>query len=227
MRYNPCKTTTWNDQVLCCLEILNHDGQFLKFLFQIYRCVSDLVIPVFIPIVRVGKCQIHFFCKNIEVECAVRRNPLTHIVEPHFTEWLSFEVKLYNWRKVVGGFRVGERELWSSNLICIRTLQWKTRHPFHQVWKTARTELISFLRHTDDNVREVTCDWNLKKFPTKFLEICRSSVLNNEELEVDSCSKLWSLGWSFQNLSFKFKVREHAYQWVHECSGREIPQEGR
>ena len=48
-----------------------------------------------------------------------------------------------------------------------------------------RTELIPFLRHVDNNVREFTCDSNLKRFPTKFLEMCRSSVLNNEELEVD------------------------------------------
>ena len=48
-----------------------------------------------------------------------------------------------------------------------------------------RTELIPFLRHVDDNVREFTCDSNLKRFPTKFLEMCRSSVLNNEQLEVD------------------------------------------
>ena len=48
-----------------------------------------------------------------------------------------------------------------------------------------RTELIPFLRHVDDNVREFTCDSNLKRFPTKFLEMCRSSVLNNEELEID------------------------------------------
>ena len=48
-----------------------------------------------------------------------------------------------------------------------------------------RNELLPFLRHVDDNIREFTCDSNLKKFPTKFLEMCRSSVLNNEELEVD------------------------------------------
>ena len=46
-------------------------------------------------------------------------------------------------------------------------------------------ELLPFLRRVDDNIREFTCDSNLKKFPTKFLEMCRSSVLNNEELEVD------------------------------------------
>jgi len=48
-----------------------------------------------------------------------------------------------------------------------------------------RTELIPFLRHVDNNVREFTCDGNLKRFPKKFLEMCRSSVLNNKELEVD------------------------------------------
>ena len=102
-------------------------------------------------------------------------------------------IKLYNRRKVVREFRVRERELWSSNLICFRTLQWKTNHPFHQICKTSmkvilffpRTELIPFLRHVDNNVREFTCDSNLKRFPTKFLEMCRNSVLNNEELEVD------------------------------------------
>lgn len=48
-----------------------------------------------------------------------------------------------------------------------------------------RTELIPFLRHVDDNVREFTSDSNLKRYPTKFLAMCQSSVLNNEELEVD------------------------------------------
>ena len=47
-----------------------------------------------------------------------------------------------------------------------------------------RNELLPFLRHVDDNIREFTCDSNLKRFPTKFLEMCCSSVLNNEELEV-------------------------------------------
>ena len=48
-----------------------------------------------------------------------------------------------------------------------------------------RTELIPFLRHVDNNVREFNCNANLKRFPTKFLEMCRGSVLNNKELEVD------------------------------------------
>ena len=48
-----------------------------------------------------------------------------------------------------------------------------------------RTELISFLRQVDDNVREFTSDSNLKKYPTKFLKMCQSSVQNNEELEVE------------------------------------------
>ena len=39
--------------------------------------------------------------------------------------------------------------------------------------------------YIDNNVCEFTCDSNLKRFPTKFLEMCRSSVLNNGELEVD------------------------------------------
>lgn len=46
-----------------------------------------------------------------------------------------------------------------------------------------RTELIPFLTHVDDNVREFTSDSNLKKYPTKFIGMCQSSVLNNEELE--------------------------------------------
>ena len=48
-----------------------------------------------------------------------------------------------------------------------------------------RTELILFLRHVYNNVWEFTCNLNLKRFPTKFLEMCRSSVINNGELEVD------------------------------------------
>ena len=48
-----------------------------------------------------------------------------------------------------------------------------------------KTELIPFLRRVDENVREFTCDANLKRYPTKFIDMCQSSVLNNEELEVD------------------------------------------
>ena len=48
-----------------------------------------------------------------------------------------------------------------------------------------RTELIPFLRNVDENVREFACDANLQKYPTKFIELCQSSVLNNEELETD------------------------------------------
>ena len=48
-----------------------------------------------------------------------------------------------------------------------------------------RNEVIPFLRQVDDNVREFTCDSNLKRYPSKFIEMCQSSVLNNEELEVE------------------------------------------
>jgi len=48
-----------------------------------------------------------------------------------------------------------------------------------------RTELIPFLRLVDGNVRKFTCDANLKRLPTKFIEMCQSSGANNEELEVD------------------------------------------
>ena len=48
-----------------------------------------------------------------------------------------------------------------------------------------RTELIPFLRNVDENVREFACDANLQKYPTKFIEMCQFSVLNNEELETD------------------------------------------
>ena len=48
-----------------------------------------------------------------------------------------------------------------------------------------RTELIPFLRNVDENVREFACDANLQRYPTKFIEMCQSSVLNNEELETD------------------------------------------
>ena len=48
-----------------------------------------------------------------------------------------------------------------------------------------RTELIPFLRNVDENVREFACDANLHRYPTKFIEMWQSSVLNNEELETD------------------------------------------
>ena len=48
-----------------------------------------------------------------------------------------------------------------------------------------KTELLPFHRRVDDNVLEFTCDANLKRYRTKFIGMCQSSVLNNEELEVD------------------------------------------
>ena len=86
-----------------------------------------------------------------------------------------------------------ERELWSSNLIFFRTLQWKTYHPFHQVCKTWMKKKLFFQELNlffssgmlYNNVCEFICDSNLKRFPTKFLEMCQSSVLNDGELEVD------------------------------------------
>ena len=48
-----------------------------------------------------------------------------------------------------------------------------------------RAELLPFLKKVDDNVREFTSDSNLSKYPTKFIDMCRTAVLNNEELEVD------------------------------------------
>ena len=49
-----------------------------------------------------------------------------------------------------------------------------------------RTEHIPFLTNVDDNVRELACDAHLRRYLTKFIEMCQSSVLNNEELETDS-----------------------------------------
>lgn len=37
----------------------------------------------------------------------------------------------------------------------------------------------------DKNVREFTTDTNLAKYPTKFIDMCQTSVLNNETLESD------------------------------------------
>lgn len=49
----------------------------------------------------------------------------------------------------------------------------------------SRTGRISFLRNLDNRVRNFPSDDNLKRYPTKFLEMCQSSVLNDKELEVD------------------------------------------
>ena len=35
------------------------------------------------------------------------------------------------------------------------------------------------------NVHEFATDINLAKYPTKFIDICQTSVLNNEKLEID------------------------------------------
>ena len=48
-----------------------------------------------------------------------------------------------------------------------------------------RIELLPFLKEVDKNVREFTTDTNLAKYPTKFIDMCQTSVLNNETLESD------------------------------------------
>ena len=51
--------------------------------------------------------------------------------------------------------------------------------------KFPRTELLSFLRSVDNDVREFATDSNLRKYPSKFLTMCQNAVLNNETLEMD------------------------------------------
>ena len=51
--------------------------------------------------------------------------------------------------------------------------------------KFPRTELLSFLRSVDNEVREFATDSNLRKYPSKFLIMCQNAVLNNETLEMD------------------------------------------
>ena len=43
-----------------------------------------------------------------------------------------------------------------------------------------RMELLPFLKEVDNNVREFATDANLAKYPTKFIDMCKTSVLNNE-----------------------------------------------
>ena len=102
-------------------------------------------------------------------------------------------IKLYNRRKVVREFRVREKGIMELELDLLQDLTMEDKSSLSPNLQNLdegnlvfpRTELIPFLRHVDNNVREFTCDSNLKRFPTKFLEMCRNSVLNNEELEVD------------------------------------------
>ena len=51
--------------------------------------------------------------------------------------------------------------------------------------KFPRTELLSFLRSVNNEVREFATDSNLRKYPSKFLTMCQNAVLNNETLEMD------------------------------------------
>ena len=51
--------------------------------------------------------------------------------------------------------------------------------------KFPRTELLSFLKSVDNEVREFATDSNLRKYPSKFLTMCQNAVLNNETLEMD------------------------------------------
>ena len=48
-----------------------------------------------------------------------------------------------------------------------------------------RIELLPFLKEVDNNVREFATDANLARYPTKFIDMCQSSVSNNEKLEID------------------------------------------
>ena len=49
----------------------------------------------------------------------------------------------------------------------------------------SRTGRIPFLKNLDNRVRNFPSDDNLKRYPTKFLEMFQSSVFNDKELEVD------------------------------------------
>ena len=51
--------------------------------------------------------------------------------------------------------------------------------------KFPRTELLSFLRSVDNEVRKFATDSNLRKYPSKFLTMCQNAVQNNETLEMD------------------------------------------
>ena len=48
-----------------------------------------------------------------------------------------------------------------------------------------RMELVPFLKEVDKNVREFTSDANLAKYPSRFINMCQTSVLNNETLEMN------------------------------------------
>ena len=48
-----------------------------------------------------------------------------------------------------------------------------------------RIELLPFLKEVDKNVREFTSDANLAKYPSRFITMSQTSVLNNETLEMD------------------------------------------
>lgn len=48
-----------------------------------------------------------------------------------------------------------------------------------------RIELLPFLKQVDKNVREFTSDANLAKYPSRFINMCQTSVINNETLEMD------------------------------------------
>ena len=99
--------------------------------------------------------------------------------------------------------------------------------PVFQVFKNlnegnlifSRTGRIPFLKNLDNRVRNFPSDDNLKRYPTKFLEMCQSSVLNDKELEVDFRLLIASVSsvegdsnsevWTIQ--SSGVQVRKHAY----------------
>ena len=51
--------------------------------------------------------------------------------------------------------------------------------------KFPRTELLSFLKSVDNEVREFATDSSVRKYPSKFLTMCQNAVLNDETLEMD------------------------------------------
>ena len=46
-------------------------------------------------------------------------------------------------------------------------------------------ELLPFLKEVDKNIHEFTSDANLAKYPSSFINMCQTSVINNETLEMD------------------------------------------
>ena len=117
--------------------------------------------------------------------------PCSDTVLQPFTEWLSLGRKQQ--KRGRGKVSSERRPVMEKEMDVLNALVMKDKSSLSSSLKNLdegnlifpRIELLPFLKEVDKNVREFTSDANLAKYPSRFITMCQTSVLNNETLEMD------------------------------------------